>query len=121
MKKLYRGLALRHEISVIMHPTAYRPTPSSADYQAAWTKLVDAFPYADAVVSEAAIFENRHRLEVSAALAIGAVEWAKRSEELSAVNANSELHLTPHGQDRWHARHFVNDGKAAKSGGRRAR
>lgn len=94
-----------------MHRTVYRPTPSTVDYQAAWTKLVDAFPYADAVVSEAAIFEYRHRLEVSTALVIGAVDWAKKSEELSAVNASSDLHLTPNGQDRWHARHFVRGAK----------
>jgi len=93
-----------------MHPTAYRPAPSSSDYQAAWTKLVDAFPYADAVVPEAAIYEYRHRLEVSAALVMGAVDWAKSSEEVSPANANNDLHLTPYGQDRWHARHFVNEG-----------
>lgn len=121
MKRPYRKHALRHEISVIMHPTAHRPVPSAADHQAAWTRLVDAFPYADAVVPEAALYEYRHRLEVSAALVMGAVDWAKSSEEVTPANANNDLHLTPYGQDRWHARHFVNEGRSSHRNGRRVK
>lgn len=121
IKQIYREQAPRHEISVIMHPTAHRPIPSAADHQAAWTRLVDAFPYADAVVPEAALYEYRHRLEVSAALVMGAVDWAKSSEEVTPANANNDLHLTPYGQDRWHARHFVNEGKSGQRHGRRVR
>lgn len=76
-------------------------TPKEHQMEAAWQKLIRAFPYADAVTSESTIFEFRSSVGISSELAIFAIEWAKHQDELRNADMKGGMFLTESGSDRW--------------------
>lgn len=75
--------------------------PDDSACEAAWTKLIRRFPYADAVVSESSIYEFRASAKISSEAAIYCIDWARKHDELRSADMKGGVYLTDAGSDRW--------------------